>query len=80
MTTQIRSGLELLYFVAGVVVAIGVIYGLKQIALLKKDIRLRNERAAKEKAIEYGRNVRNFFDSPLAQSRGVWYKRSTEDM
>ena len=63
MTTQIRSGLELLYFVAGVVVAIGVIYGLKQIALLKKDIRLRNERAAKEKAIEYGRKyLRDYVD------------------
>jgi hypothetical protein len=63
MTTQIRSGLELLYFVSGVVVAIGVIYGLKQIALLKKDIRLRNERAAKEKAIEYGRKyLRDYVD------------------
>jgi hypothetical protein len=55
MIEQLRPWIELLYFVSGIAVAIGVVYGLKQIRLLKKDIRLRNERAAKEKAIEYGR-------------------------
>jgi hypothetical protein len=63
MTPQIRSWLELLYDVSGIVVAMAVVYGLKQIALVKKDIRLKNERAAKEKAIEYGRRyLRDFVD------------------
>jgi hypothetical protein len=53
MIAQLRPWIELLYFVSGIVVAIAVAMGLKQIGLLKKDIRLRNERAAKEKAIEY---------------------------
>jgi hypothetical protein len=53
MIAQLRPWIELLYFVSGVVVAVCVAIGLKQIRLLKKDIRLRNERAAKEKAIEY---------------------------
>jgi hypothetical protein len=53
MMTELRPWLELLYFASGIVIAVAVVYGLKQIHLLKKDIRLRNERAAKEKAIEY---------------------------
>jgi hypothetical protein len=55
MIGQIRSVLELLYFGSGIVVAVGVLFGLQQIGLLKKDIRLRNERAAKENAIQNGR-------------------------
>jgi len=54
MIAEFRQWFEMLYFVSGIVVAIAVVYGLKQIRVLKKDIRLRNERAAKEKAIEYG--------------------------
>ena len=55
--------MELCYFISGIVVAIAVVYGLKQIALLKKDIHLRNDRAAKEKAIEYGRRyLRDYVD------------------
>jgi len=63
MNSQIRPWLELLYFASSIILAISVVYGLKQITLLKKDIRLRNERAAKEKAIEYGRRyLRNYVD------------------
>lgn len=50
---SLRSYLELAYFAAGVVLAVTALYGLKQIYLLKRDIATRNERAAKEKAIEY---------------------------
>lgn len=45
--------IEFLYYVAGIVVALAATIGLTQIALLKKDIRLRNERASKEQAIVY---------------------------
>lgn len=63
MTSQIRIWLEISYYASGIAVAIAVVYGLRQISLLKKDIRLRNERAAKEKAIEYGRRyLRDYVD------------------
>jgi hypothetical protein len=63
MSPQIRSWLELFFFASNIVIAVSVVYGLKQIKLLKKDIRLRNERAAKEKSIEYGRRyLRDYVD------------------
>jgi hypothetical protein len=48
----LRPYLEAAYFVAGVILAAGLIAAFVQIVLLKRDIRTRNERAAKEKAIE----------------------------
>jgi len=63
MAEHLRYWLELSYFVSGIVIALAVVYGLKQIGILKRDIRLRNERAAKEKAIEYGsRYLREYVD------------------
>jgi len=53
MLAGLRPWVELLYFASGIVISVSVVYGLKQVRLLKRDIRLRNERAAKEKAIEY---------------------------
>jgi hypothetical protein len=47
-----RPWIELAYFASGIVLAVVALFGLKQISLLKSDIRLRSERAAKEKAIE----------------------------
>jgi hypothetical protein len=52
MFEQIRTVLEFLYFISGIVLAIFAGYGIKQIRLMKADIRTRSERAAKEKAIE----------------------------
>ena len=49
---HIRSIAEFLYFLAGIAIAGFSWRALSQVALLKKDIRLRNERVAKEKAIE----------------------------
>ena len=61
MLAIIRPWLEAAYFAGGIVVAVAVVYGLQQIKLLKKDIRIRNERAAKEKAVEYsGRYLKDF--------------------
>ena len=48
----IRPAAELLYFAATICLAIVAIYALKQISLLKADMRARSERAAKEKAID----------------------------
>jgi hypothetical protein len=42
----------LLYFLSGVGLLIVAVYGLKQLHLLKEDIRTRNTRAAREKALE----------------------------
>jgi hypothetical protein len=49
---QIRAVLEILYFLSSVALAVIGAYGLKQIKLLKRDMHTRNDRAAKEKAIE----------------------------
>ncbi len=49
---QIRDVLELFYFGSGVALAVIAAYGLRQINLLKRDMHTRNDRAAKEKAIE----------------------------
>jgi len=53
MLTIVRTYLELAYFLSGTIVACAVVAGLRQITLTKRDIKLRSERAAKEKAIEY---------------------------
>jgi hypothetical protein len=50
---NLRIYLELGYFISGIIVSLAAVAGLRQLRLFKKDIRLRNERAAKEKAIEY---------------------------
>jgi len=61
MIVHVRPWLELLYFVAGIVVAPAVIYGLQQVKLLKRDIRIRNERASKERAIEFASRYLNVY-------------------
>jgi len=48
-----KSDLENLSFTANILLAVTALFGLRQIWLFKKDMRLRNERAAKERAIEY---------------------------
>lgn len=48
---QIRSFAEVLYFLAGIAIAVISWRALGQLDLVKKDIRLRNERAAKEQGI-----------------------------
>jgi hypothetical protein len=59
-TNHLRAVAEFLYFVGGVAVGIGTILVLRQVKLattrvklVKKDIELRINRAAKEKAVEY---------------------------
>ncbi|SRR6266700_1807434 len=52
--TNLRAILELAYFVSGVLTAGAALFALQQLRLLKFDIKMRIERAAKEKAIEYG--------------------------
>jgi hypothetical protein len=56
----IRSIAELLYFLSGVTLAVIATYGIQQIKLLKKDIKLRNERASKEKALEFAERYELF--------------------
>jgi hypothetical protein len=53
MFETVTTVLELIYYASGALVAVAAILGLRQIGILKKDIRIRNERAAKEKAIEF---------------------------
>ncbi len=58
---EVRPWAELAYFTSAAVLAVVSIIGLLQISLLKKDIRLRNDRAAKEKAIEYSHRYLTVF-------------------
>jgi hypothetical protein len=59
--TQILPYLEAGYFIANIALVIIATYGLKQITLLKLDMRLRNERAAKERAIEASQTYLNTY-------------------
>jgi hypothetical protein len=49
---SVRPYLELAYFSAGVLLLFGLVITFFQLLLIKNDIRLRNERASKERAIE----------------------------
>ena len=48
----IRPYLEAAYFAAGILLLVGLTTTFYQVTLIKNDIKLRNERAAKERAIE----------------------------
>jgi hypothetical protein len=50
--SDIRPYFELLFFVSGIIVAVIALYATRQISLMKADMKMRSERAAKEKAIE----------------------------
>jgi hypothetical protein len=82
----IRPYAEVLYFLSGVGLLIVAVYGLKQLHLLKEDIRTRNTRAAREKALEaattYAREfVPNYnkYYATLQQANLVSYKGSIGD-
>ncbi|MCX6554281.1 MAG: hypothetical protein NTZ12_04590 [Candidatus Aminicenantes bacterium] len=60
---NLRDYLELGYFVAGIVLAIAALYGLKQIRISKTDINDRKKIASMEKAMEYA----NLFDTKYAE-------------
>jgi hypothetical protein len=50
---DLKTWLEMGYFAGGIVLALVALYGIQQVRILKKDFEVRNERAAKEKAVEY---------------------------
>jgi hypothetical protein len=60
--TEIRTIAELLYFLSGVVLATVALFGIQQIKLLKRDIRLRNERASKEKTLEFAQTYESHIE------------------
>jgi|SRR5579872_1549453 len=59
--TEVRPWAEFAYFLSTIVLAIVAVFGLQQISLVKRDIRLRSDRAAKEKAIEYSHRYLTIF-------------------
>ncbi|NOU54935.1 hypothetical protein HN020_09255 [Brevibacillus borstelensis] len=50
---DIKEYLEVAYFISGIVMAGTIVIGIYQIRLLKRDLVIRNQRAAVEKSIEY---------------------------
>src|SRR5438094_10995 len=60
--TAIRIIAELLYFLSNVVLATVALFGIQQIKLLKRDIHLRNERASKEKTLEYSQTYESYIE------------------
>lgn len=50
--STVRPWLELLYFAAGIILALGIAFAYAQLRVLKKDLRLRNVRASREKALD----------------------------
>lgn len=57
MVTNILNGIqiiiEMLYYISGPILAIGVIFAYKQLVLVKNDIKTKNQRSAVEKSVEY---------------------------
>ncbi len=53
VSPTLRGWLELAYFVSGVLLAGAAMYALQQVRLMKQDIAMRSQRAARERAIEY---------------------------
>jgi hypothetical protein len=78
---DIKTVLELAYFVSGISLALTALYGIQQVRTVKKDLSMRVERAAKEKAIEYsGRYLTTFvplmdaYDRDCAESKIPRYR------
>ena len=71
-----RQYLEVAYYAAGVLLLFGLVIALFQLLLIKNDIRLRNERAAKERAIEAASRYLKDFIS--AFNSYYQYKRQKE--
>jgi hypothetical protein len=66
-----RPYAELLFFIAGIGLFVISVYGLRQIGLLKEDVRTRNVRAAREKAIEA---VSNHTTKFIPEYNQLWRK------
>ena len=71
---NVRPFLEALYFVSSIILAFAAVYGLQQIRLMKRDMQIRSDRAAKEKAIEY---IGRYF-SDYVPLDGTFLKRCEE--
>lgn len=66
-----RHALELIYFLSGVVLIVGLYIGYKQLEITNKDIKIRNERMAVEKSLEY----LSFFAETLLPSINDYTRR-----
>jgi hypothetical protein len=82
---NVRSWFELVYFISGPIIAIFAVVGLIQVILLKKDMRVRAIRAAKERALEYSQRYANFvllhreFTRECSKKKFPMYKGDVHD-
>ena len=53
LSSDFKSHLENAYYIAGMVLALGLVISMVQLYLSRQDSKIRNERSAAEKAIEY---------------------------
>src|SRR5450759_1616352 len=73
----VRDWLELFSFISGIIVSIAALFGLQQIRIMKKDVQTRNERAAKEKAIEY---ASRYLSQYVALANAVFDERTQKNI
>ena len=71
--------LQALYLGSGVLLLGISIYASQQVRILKRDMRIRNERAAKEKAIEYARRYLNDYVALSAKVHEVQMEHEIPD-
>jgi hypothetical protein len=73
----IRSGLELLYFLSGVILIVTVWIGLKQLKIVSEDFKIKNKRASVEKSIEY----LNWFATDFIPQTNLFFRKvASEDL
>jgi hypothetical protein len=72
-----RPYLELAYFLAGVLLLVGLLITFYQLTLIKHDISLRNERAAKERAIEA---VTRYLSDYVPKSNKVYHAQKEQGL
>jgi hypothetical protein len=72
---HVKTFLEMGFFVAGIVVCIVSIISLKQLRILQADSLTRNQRAAAEKAIEYG----DRYGSKFVPLHNAWHQGQKEN-
>lgn len=77
LVTHLRPYAELLYFMAGVIVAGGLLFTHWQLRMIKRDMQVRSERAAKDKAIEA---CERYYDRYVPKANDFFLQRESKKL